>query len=57
MNVVMPREPFVGSVFAYTSKVEASGPLVILEAQEESEHDLLLPQSTAAHQNLFPFST
>lgn len=30
MNVVIPFDPFSGSVFAYTMSVDAIGPLVIL---------------------------
>jgi len=30
MNVVIPLDPFSGDVFAYTTRVDAVGPLVIL---------------------------
>lgn len=32
MKAVMPLEPFSGAVFAYTTYVEAVGPLVILSS-------------------------
>ena len=32
MNAVMPFDPFSGSVFAYTTNVDAMGPFVILDS-------------------------
>lgn len=41
MKVVMPLDPLVGSVLAYTSKVEASGPLVILRERARMISEML----------------
>lgn len=60
MNVVIPFDPFVGSVFAYTSSVEASGPFVILQADQKiSCCPCRIPTKPQrkTHQNLFPLRT
>jgi hypothetical protein len=59
MKVVIPLEPLVGSVLAYTSRVEASGPLVILPKARRAVSDLSVGRGSQleTHQNLLPFNT
>ena len=40
MNVVIPFDPFSGSVFAYTTSVDAMGPFVILECEKYTQQSL-----------------
>lgn len=70
MNAVIPLDPFSGSVFAYTTKVDAMGPFVILVILRQYFATPMAAVSTlvvrapiveilvnpTTHQNLFPFN-
>lgn len=53
----MPFDPFSGEVFAYTTSVDADGPLVILSKKTQCQLDGRIMQADQnTDQNLLPFN-
>lgn len=53
INAVIPLLPFSGDVLAYTTSVDATGPLVILSRDDQSS--TRIKGMLFANQNLVPF--